>query len=256
MSDRQTSVGRWRFDTGQLLPTNDSASIPLLRLLAATNDVMLLQKLVVIARDRADAANDFQKDILSGELGYFIRMLCGHLYEAGIAYRAIETHLRDQIDQLVGASAAARQAFGMLRKIYHDQSDGGFEKAVLGPIRNLAGFHYKEKSFLEGLAALKAPGELILSEHIGFTRYVLADDVLTAKTWEIMGGFGKYKETVATAFLLADELAIAVTHLLKYRLDREKIQLTESYGSVPIPHEILRTRDKIEADREKTKELS
>src|SRR5262249_44479552 len=101
MSDQTSAVGRWKFETGRLFPTNDPASVPFLRLLAATNDVMLLKRLTSIAREQVDSANDFQRELLNGELGYFVRMLCGHLYEAGIAFRAFETHIREQIDRLV-----------------------------------------------------------------------------------------------------------------------------------------------------------
>lgn len=249
--DYEARVARLQFETERLLPKADPMSIPLLRLLAATNDVILLQKLVIIARARSDAAGEFEKDVLNGELGYFIRTLCGHLYEAGNAFRGLDVACKGQIDKLMAADAEAREAFEILRKVYHDRSDTAFDRGVLGPIRNLTGFHYKDQTFAEGREALKATGAIILSEHIGFTRYVLADEMLTKKTWDLLGGAQNYKEALRKAFELADALAIAVTHLLKYRLDAAKVPVQETYGTLPIPPEIIRTKQQIEAERKK-----
>ncbi len=247
--EHETRVARLQFETERLLPKADSMSIPLLRLLAATNDVILLQKLVILARARSEAAGEFEKDVLNGELGYFIRTLCGHLYEVGNAFRGLEAACKDRIDKLMAADAEAREPFEILRKLYHDRSDTGFDRGVLGPIRNLTGFHYKDRTFAEGLEALRAKGEIILSEHIGFTRYALTDEMLTKKTWDLLGGAQKYKEALGKAFELADALAIAVTHLLKYRLDEGKVPVQETYGTLPIPPEIIRTKQQIEAER-------
>ena len=240
---------RMRFEAEKLMPRSEQMSVPLLRLLAATNDVILLQKLVIISRARSERANEYEKDVLNGELGYFVQMLCGHLYEAGIAFRALDAAYGDQIDKLMATDTAARHAFQALRDVYQDRSDTGFDRGVLGPIRNLAGFHYKEQTFSEGLEALRGRGEIVLSEHIGFTRYVITDDIMTRKAWESLGGTDEYREAVGKAFALADELAIAVTHLLKHRLDIGGVRVEETHGTIPIPPEILETRQNIDAER-------
>lgn len=244
-----TRVIRLQFETEKLLSAKEPMAVALTRLMTATNDVILLQKLVLLTQARSEGANEFEKDILNGELGYFVRMLCGHLYEAGIAFRNLEATSRDRIDKIIGADVEARTAFKLLRKVFGDDSEDGFYKVVLGPIRNLAGFHYKEKTVLEGLEALRTRGEFIISEHIGFTRYVLTDEIMTKKAWEVLGGKSKYAESVRVAFELADELAIAVTHLLKDLLDNQKVESRETIGTLPIPEEISRIRAKIKESR-------
>ena len=74
---------------------------------------------------------------------------------------------------------------------------------------------------------------------------------MTRKVLECIGGEAKFREAIGKSFELADTLAIAATHLLKHRLDEEKIPTTEQVGEVPIPEEISRTRRKIEAERAK-----
>lgn len=250
-AEDETQVARLQFDTVLLLPKADLISVPLLRLLAATNDVILMQKHVIIAHSRSETAEELQKDVLNGELGYFIRTLCGHLYEAGTAFRALENVCKDQINRIMTANAKALEVFGTLREVYQDNSDAGFDHGVLRSIRNLTVFHYKDQTFAEGLDALKGNGEIILSEHIGFTRYVLTDEMLTKKVWDLLGGAEKYKEALKKAFDLADALAIAVTHILWDRLETSNVPVRETRGKLPIPPEIIRTRQRIETERTK-----
>src|SRR5262249_7457038 len=66
-------------------PRDDPVPIPLLRLMAAANDARHVQKLMIAAMDE-EPANRGESLIQNGERGYLYRMLCGHLYEAGIAF--------------------------------------------------------------------------------------------------------------------------------------------------------------------------
>lgn len=245
----KTPVLRLEFETEKLLPVADAMSVSLARLMAATNDVILLQKLVIISRHRADAANEFERSFLNGELGYFVRMLCGHLFEGGIVFRAWDEACRDRINKIIAGDDEAKKAFDFLRGVYGDPSGDSFNKAVLGRIRNLAGFHYKEQTFKEGLEGLKARGELLISGHIGFNRYVLTDEIMTKKVFDIVGGKSRLNASIGKAFELADALAIAVTHLLRGRLDTDKIPTRETLGDITIPPEVLATREEIKKGR-------
>jgi hypothetical protein len=112
----------------------------LCRLLAATNDVIYQQKLTIIARARADAAAGPDKMIINNETGYCVRMLFGHLYEAGLAFRGLDDAYRDRIDSIIAADHQAKEALSTLRQMYGDVSDTGFYKKVLGCVRNLGEF--------------------------------------------------------------------------------------------------------------------
>jgi len=67
------------FTTGTAFPSTDGFAVALSRLLAATINVILLQKLAIISRSQAGAAAGPDELILNNETGYFVRMLFGHL---------------------------------------------------------------------------------------------------------------------------------------------------------------------------------
>lgn len=185
----------FRLKTALALPPNDPISVPVLRLMAATNDVRQAQKLALLARDPADpkapkppAAAYF---VQSGEVLYLIRMLFGHLYEAGIIFRGIDQHHAGMVTKLVGLDKEAMEALNLVRKEYGDTSDTGFCQAVLGKVRNLAAFHYKDEVFQQGLERLSADVSetvLVIAEGAGFNRYAVADAVLDGRIVEATGG--------------------------------------------------------------------
>ena len=173
--------------------------------MAATNDVILLQKLTIISRAQVGAATGPRKHILNNETGYFVRMLLGHLYEAGISLRRLDENHQARVDAIVTSDGQAKDALSFLRKVYGDVSDSGFYKAVFGCVRNLAGFHYKEATFTQGLGALKeADTTIVISEHIGFSRYVVSDVIMTAKVLQCVYGEAQFQKAVGTAYELAD----------------------------------------------------
>lgn len=120
------------FRMGSALPSTDSFAVTLSRLLAATNDVILLQKLAIVARARADAMAGAGRMIINNETGYFVRMLFGHLYEAGIAFRTLDEGHRQRIDGIVAGDDQAKEVLSELRKVYGDVSDPGFYRKILG----------------------------------------------------------------------------------------------------------------------------
>jgi len=240
------------FTTGTVFPSTDGFAVALSRLLAATNDVILLQKLTIISRAQAGAATGPDKRILNNETGYFVRMLFGHLYEAGISFRGLDENHQARIDAIVTSDDQAKEALSFLRKVYGDVSDSGFYKTVLGCVRNLAGFHYKEATFIQGLEALKeADSTIVISEHIGFSRYVVSDVIMTAKVIECVGGEEQFQRAVGIAHELADALAIGVTHLLGDLLADQKIATRQERGEVHIPPDIAMTKRRLDHERRK-----
>jgi hypothetical protein len=247
-----TPVLALSFKLGPALPSTDNFAVALCRLLAATNDVIYLQKVTIIARARADAAEGPDKMIINNETGYCVRMLFGHLYEAGIAFRPLDDGHRDRIDAIIAGDDQAKEALSTLRKTYGDVSDTGFYRKILGCVRNLAGFHYKDATFKEGLEALKdTEATMIISEHIGFSRYVLSDVITTAKVMECVGGEANFHKALGEAYGLADALAIGVTHLLKDLFEKQKIATRDERGEVHVPPEIAETRRRVNAERKK-----
>src|SRR5215470_3648964 len=72
----------------QLFDPNDPLSVPLLRLMSATNDARHAMKQIIRAnRGGRQARNQGERMLLSGEQLYLVRQLCGHLEEAGRVFR-------------------------------------------------------------------------------------------------------------------------------------------------------------------------
>ena len=91
----------------------------------------------------------------------------------------------------MGTGKEAVEALPLVRKEFGDTDEAGFYKSVLGKVRNLAAFHYKEETFrqgLEKLAANAAEASLVIAESAGFNRYSIADAVLDGRVVEAAGG--------------------------------------------------------------------
>lgn len=216
-----------RLKTTAALPPSDPLSVPLLRLMAATNDVRQLQKLVLVTRDPNDPASPKPPQaayfVQSGELLYFIRLLFGHLYEAGIIFRGIDQDHAATVTKLVAATKRGKQALLQVREVFGDTSNAGFYKAVLGPVRTLAAFHYKDATFREGLQKLVKDTKdtaLVLAEWAGFSRYAITDLVLEGRVVEAAGGTREALDAaLGRAIALADALDTVVGELARLILE-------------------------------------
>ncbi len=251
-SDR-VPAARLRFNPLEAFPPGDSMSLPLLRLMAATNDALLHQKHTIINRERAETAGELGKGVLNGDLGYHVRMLCGHLFEAGRAFRGLADAMGDRITDFLKGDAEAEQALALLRKIYGDPSEGSFYTAVLGRIRNLAAFHYKEEQFKDGVVAFgNTPADIIISPHRGIGRYVITDQILSRSVWECAGGTQeKFSEMVAKAITLTDALGVVVSHLLIHLFESRHVRFEQQDGTLVVEPEIWRMKKKVEEERRK-----
>src|SRR5262249_31547943 len=101
MSFMTTEASIVKFKREQLFPISDDLSIPLLRLMAATNDVRHLQKLVLTLFDKEEPTTQTEAAIREGELGYLLRMFCGHLSEAGNVFRCLDSTCKKQVDAVL-----------------------------------------------------------------------------------------------------------------------------------------------------------
>ena len=79
---------RIEFQISRIFPTDGECSAPLLRIMLETDDSRHLQKLLINAPEHFDRSNNLDSSILNGERSHLFRLLCGHLYEAGGAFRS------------------------------------------------------------------------------------------------------------------------------------------------------------------------
>jgi hypothetical protein len=144
-------VVRLRFKLRDVFAPSRGLSVPLLRLMAAVNDVRYLQKSLLIALARRDHVSDADSLLQEGEYVYLLRMLSGHLHEAGIAFRDLDDHHAADVEALIGSEEEGRDALTTLRAVYRDASPSGVTEALLKGVRTPWAFHYKHERFKEAL---------------------------------------------------------------------------------------------------------
>jgi transcriptional regulator with XRE-family HTH domain len=241
-------VTRVEFRVKRLFPLDKKMSVPLLRLMAATNDSRHLLRLMMMAHD-VDVSNEAERLNADGEVKYLFRMLCGHLHEAGLAFRSLDASLRDDLDAQLAKAPEGLAALQTLRRVYGDQDPTGFRLKVLGPIRTLGAFHYKDKVFEDSLVALAdRPQTLIVSPHaLGLSRYCVTDAVASRLIGELAGGTQEaFERVLQESVSLASALGLLVDHLLVKLLaaDPSAIQARYQHG-IRIPEALVRMREQV-----------
>ena len=176
-----------------LFPPDDLFSLPMLRLMAAVNDVRHLRKLIGGAFDGHDhAIGTSERLVIDGEIGYLQRMLCGHLYEAGIVFRSLEETARGRIDELLNGDEVGLESLAAVRAVYRDedQSENSYYLRVLGKIRTFAAFHYKQSRFADVLeAAQNAETTVVIcGQSVGLGRHTVVDSFATKFVLDLCGG--------------------------------------------------------------------
>jgi hypothetical protein len=223
----QSSAHKFYFHLAKAFPPDDPLSVPLLRLMMAANDVRHIQKLLLLADARTDHASTFDREILNGELLHLHRLLCGHLYEAGSAFRAIDAPHPELANAAVHDTENI-ESLQRLRAAYASDPPGAFHHTFLYGVRNQFGFHYKPEDIQAKLRDFSHGGNLdgvvIAAEDSGFSRYVVADhlmigmlqDLLNATLPDFHAAFGKaIEEVLSIAGDLGDVVDLMLLRLLE-----------------------------------------
>jgi hypothetical protein len=133
-AEPRARVVRIRLKTQAAFPVSDDLSVPLLRLMAATNDTRQLQKLVLSTRDPARPPQGRSEALVqNGELLYYVRLFFGHLYEAGKAFRELDDRHRGRVDAMLASDKRAQAALATLRTVFRDRAPKGFDNEILVP---------------------------------------------------------------------------------------------------------------------------
>jgi len=214
---RTVAVRRIRFDLSKVLPPNDPFSISLIRLLMAVNDVRHIQKLLIEVDDRTALKDNFSLPIKSGEILHLFRLLSGHLYEAGIAFRSIDATLLDTAVSSGGAEEVARLTY--LRQSFATEGPDALHYAYMKPLRDNLGFHYKMEPLKEALEyhvmQQDLEGVLIISEFSGLSRYSIADHLANAEIRQIIGvEMNEYPDAFQRRTGEVIKLVDALTHVV------------------------------------------
>jgi hypothetical protein len=247
------------FDLGQILPPDDPLTVPLLRLMMAVDDVRHLQKLLIVARERADVADEIERSILNGELGHLFRLLCGHLREAQTAFRNLEEKCPRRFERALAGDDRAKAALETVRQAFRPRGPQGVHDPFLHEVRNQVAFHYSDEKLREAfkrhLKAGHIKGIVTLTPFSGLGRYTVTDHLANLVLVDVLGGDitelpQKFLIKVGEVIALAGALAYAVDYLLIYLFgERPKAILEERDGVISVDPLLQRAREKVERER-------
>ncbi len=251
---------RIRFDLSKVFPQQDLLSVPILRLMMATDDARHLQKSWIIAGEDLDGANDAEVAILKGEMAHLFRMLCSHLYEAGLAFRFIDQLQPDLLRAAMGNDEQGKEALNHVREAYAVEPQGEtFHYSFLKPIRDEVGFHYKQEPLNQALNTLISTpnfdATLTVCENSGLSRYNITDHLtaiiittqLNVRLEELPEKLDKKMEEVIK---LAGHLASVVDSLVLHLFETRPASVLERLSStITIPTQALRARLKVDKER-------
>ena len=134
-----------KFKIEDVLRPDDPMTVPLLRLMIATDDLRHLQKLLVIVREVDETSTESDRLIHNGEIGHLFRLICGHLYEAATPFRAVDEAARGRLDKAVAEDPEGKAALAAVRAAYDPNRTDGLRHSFLYLVRNEIAFHYKDQ---------------------------------------------------------------------------------------------------------------
>src|SRR6266446_376168 len=85
-----------RFDPARVFPPGDPLTLPLLRLMLATDDVRRARVLLITADQQVSQTTGIQQTLHGGQLWYAFRLLCSHLKEGGDALTTLVNSVADR----------------------------------------------------------------------------------------------------------------------------------------------------------------
>lgn len=237
---------RITFRLSKVLHPNQTLSVPLLRLMMSVNDVRHIQKLLLPLIDRVEEGNGnkLERESLNGELLHLQRLLCGHLYEAGIAFRAIDTSAPEIANAAVRGEQEYELALQTLREMYAPQPNGSFHHTFLKAVRDQFGFHYQDgpirTKLQQFIQEANLDGTAIVAEYGGLSRYSIGDHVSIGLIQDILNSelhtlHANFSEATGNTLKLAKALSDVVDLMLLPLLENPDaiIEIEESELKVP-----------------------
>jgi len=251
----QYEAVRLVFRLADVFPVDQPLSVPLLRLMMASNDVRHIQKLMLAKDERIGQSNDFENVVLNGEILHLERMLCGHLYEAGTAFRNIDIP-HPEIASTAVQGTEYEPSLQRLREVYASEPPGAFHNSFLYEVRNKFGFHYKDQAIQHKLEEFLRRGDVeavvIHAELSGLSRYVIADhvsigmlqDILDAELPDLHEAFGKAMDK---ALLLARDLSDVVDLMLLPLIEQhESAIIKRETGTLSVQCDLVNAKQKVD----------
>jgi len=257
-SQVQSQAYKLDFRLATIFRPDKPLSVPLLRLMMAANDVRHVQKLSLLAIERIDQGTAFDRIVLNGEMLHLHRLLCGHLFEAGIAFRDIDTDHPELADSAVRGTEH-ESTLRHLREAYASDPPGAFHFSFLKQVRDQFGFHYKAEKIQSKLQDFVSrsdmDGTVIGAEFGGLTRYVIADHLLIGMLQDILDSelpdlHTAFEKIMGKTLSLAGDLADVVDLMLLPLLEEDSSAIIkQESGTVSVQPELLAAKQKVDKQR-------
>lgn len=249
---------RVRFDPRKVFPLDDPMTVPLLRLMLATDDVRHLQKLIIRSSEGVNEDNKSERAIREGEQGHLFRLICGHLYEAGDAFRALDGNRKfsARLDAAVANTDHGELALAFVREAYRPldpnipDDKGGLAYSFLYHMRHFIGFHYKDEKLREAFVHHQHSevfeGSIVLAEWTGLGRYTLTDLLAKLVIADAVGGDVKrviteFPDRMRDAIKLAGNLGLVTDYLVGHMFKQNPAAPLEREDDLISIHPSLRT---------------
>lgn len=214
----------------------------------AVDDARHIRKLILMLSDGKNlAANELQQVLTDGEMLHLFRLLCSHLYEAGIAFRKMS---HNTLAVYIAHIPGAQEKLDYVGSCFSPDSKDALHLAFLKPIRDTIGFHYKDGPLKEALLALHSQpdseGKLLVSPALGLGRYNIADEIAYTYIGGLLGVdrdnfLAVFDEKIGETLKLAAYLSEIVDLLMSHAISLNSQGTTsELAGHLFVPPAISR----------------
>jgi hypothetical protein len=237
----RASVKVGTFDPARVFPLDDPLTLPLLRLMLATDDVRHASVLFVMADHQVRHTTGVQQVLHAGQMWYLFRLLCSHLHEGGNALNTLLNSVANRrLQDLLRDRAAGTAALELLRPAF------GAE-AFVTRVRNSIGSHYQqadvERVFRRELEASRVEGSLVACQVGGLSRFTITD-VLALRLMDEAAGTDlagmdlaadrqAFADRAGEVIALAEDLGTFVDHLVDALLKHYGVSVTVDSVEVP-----------------------
>jgi hypothetical protein len=236
-----------RFNPALVFRLGDPLTLPLLRLMLATDDVRHAGMLFLKINHQGEQSVGILKTLLGGQLWYAFRLLCSHLKEGGDALKTLtnsvgESRLRD----LLRGRPVATDALDRLRSAFGSD-------AFISKVRHSIGFHYRqadiERVFKRDLAAERVKGVVVACEPGLLSRFTITDVLALhmldeAAGSDLSGGEPEFVRRAGEVVALVGDLSTFVGHLVDVLLERHGVEVT--HETIEVPALLRAARDAVE----------
>ena len=239
-----------KFDPARVLPPDDKLTLPLLRLMLATDDVRHANLLFVMANEQVDQTTGVQRALHGGQLWYAFRLLCSHLKEGGDALKTLVNSVADsRLNDLLRGRRDAIEALRRLRSAFGKET-------FITRVRDSVGFHYQQadikRVFERDLADGRVEGAVIACEVGGLSRFTITDVLALRLLDEAAGadlaaGGAEFAKRGEEVTMLSDDLSTLVGHLVGALLEQHGADVTKD--TIEVPALLRAARDRVEKAR-------